>query len=113
MCIDGLPTNEQSHRERGFEGFRQAPFSNHNFLKVGSYLSSLNTKYNSLHIDQMQSRIYVLTHLSCMLIKSPVKTSATKIIYALDLLHVMLSRIILAVFMRCNYKLICLRVCNG
>ena len=35
-----------------------------------------------------------------MLMKSPVKSSATKIIYALDLLHVMLSRNVLAGFMR-------------
>ena len=35
-----------------------------------------------------------------ILMKSPVKSSATKIIYALDLLHVMLSRNVLAGFMR-------------
>ena len=46
-----------------------------------------------------------------VLIQSPVKSSITKIIYAVDLIHVMLSRSILAVFIKC--KIICLRGYNA
>ena len=35
----------QRRRERGFEGFGQTSLSNQDFLKVGSYLSSLNTNH--------------------------------------------------------------------
>ena len=50
-------------------------------LKIGCFLSSINTKYNSLH----RSNTVENPHPHIMLIKSPVKSSATKIIYALDL----------------------------
>ena len=60
--------------------------------------SSTNTKYNSLH----RSNTVENPHPHIALIQSPVKSSATKIIYAVDLIHVMLSRSVLAVFMKCK-----------
>ena len=52
------------------------------------------SKYNSLHRSNVVEN--PLSHIT--LIKSPVKPSINKIIYASDLLHVMLSRIVLAAF---------------
>ena len=65
------------------------------------------SKYNSLH--RLNTVENPRPHI--VLIHSPVKSSATKIIYAVDVIHVMLSRSILAVFMKC--KIICLRGYNG
>ena len=64
-------------------------------FQTRTFLSILNvSKYNSPH------RSNTVENLSpyIVLTQSPVKSSATKIIYAVDLIHMMLSRSILAVF---------------
>ena len=90
----------QRRRERGFEGFGRTPLSDQDFLKIGSWcLSSLN---NSLH----RSNAFENPRPQIILIIFPVKISATKIIYAVGLLHAT-TRDPQQKFIRC--KLICLR----
>ena len=64
------------------------PLSNQDFLKI----RQLSKQHHS--IDRIKLRIQVLG------IQSPVKSSNTKIIYALHLIHVMLSRNYWRLFMR-------------
>ena len=90
----------QRRRERGFEGFGRTPLSDQDFLKkVASCLSSLN---NLLH----RSNAVENPRPQVILIIFPVKISATKIMYAVGLLHAT-TRDAQQNFMRC--KLICLR----
>ena len=75
-------------------GLDEPPFQTRTFLKI-EVASILNvSKYNSLHrLNTVENpRPHIVLN------QSPVKSSATKIIYTVDLIHVMLSRSILAVF---------------
>ena len=68
-------------------------FQTRTFLKIVASILNVS-KYNSLHrLNTVENtRPYIA------LIQSPVKSSTTRIIYAVDLIHVMLNRSILAVF---------------
>ena len=69
-------------------GTDEPPFQIRTFLKTEVALVLNVSKYNSLH--RLNTVENPSTHIA--LIQSPVKSSANKIIYAVGLIHVMLSR---------------------